>query len=494
MKYLLAIDQGTTSSRALIFGDNGSVISTAQEEFTQHFPKNGWVEHNLNDIWQTTVSVTQKAIEQAKLSPQQITAIGISNQRETTCVWNKNTGEPVYNAIVWQDRRTSDVCHNLKNEGVERILSRKTGLLLDPYFSATKIAWILDNVPGVRALAEKGECLFGTIDTFLLWRLTGGRAYATDATNASRTALFNIHTQTWDEELLKLFRVPRAMLPEVKDSAGLFGETRADLFGTAIPITAMIGDQQSATVGQACIEPGMVKSTYGTGCFLVVNTGHAATHSEHRLLTTTAYRLHGKTTYALEGSIFVAGAAVQWLRDGLCLVKNAAQTEALAQSVSSTGGVVMVPAFTGLGAPYWDPKARGAILGLTRDTNIAHLVRATLEAICYQTRDLLEAVNKDTAQPIQTLRVDGGMVKNGWFIQTLSDFLNVPVARPIVHETTALGAAFLAGLGAGLFDRLQEITHFWKADADFQPRMGEIERQQGYHLWQQAVARVHFVP
>jgi glycerol kinase len=367
---------------------------------------------------------------------------------------------------------------------------QKTGLLLDPYFSATKIAWILDQIPGVREEAEKGECLFGTIDTFLLWRLTGGKMHATDATNASRTALFNIKTQTWDDELLTLFKIPRAMLPEVKDSADTFGTTDATVLGHAIPICALIGDQQAATVGQACIQPGMVKSTYGTGCFLVVNTGDTLITSTHQLLSTTAYRLKGKPTYALEGSIFIAGAAIQWLRDGLKIIPTAADTERLAMSIPSSGGVVVVPAFTGLGAPYWNPKARGAIFGITRDTTAAHIVRATLEAVCFSTRDLLEAVHKDTAQPLQTLRVDGGMVANNWFTQTLADILHMPIARPTVYETTALGAAFLAGLGVGLFKQLSDITQFWKPEKQFEPHMGDIERQQLYHHWMQAIGKV----
>ncbi len=490
MRYLLSIDQGTTSSRALLFTETGERVNTVQQEFPQYFPYNGWVEHNLEEIWQTTLKVTKEAIQQSHVAPQDILAIGISNQRETTCIWHKKTGIPVYNAIVWQDRRTSDICQALKNEGIEPIVAQKTGLLLDPYFSATKIAWVLDKIPGVREAAEKGECLFGTIDTFLLWRLTGGAVHATDATNASRTALFNIHTQTWDEELLTLFKIPRAMLPEVKDSADTFGITNAAVLGHAIPICALIGDQQAATIGQACIQPGMVKSTYGTGCFLVVNTGDTPITSTHQLLSTTAYRLKGKTTYALEGSIFIAGAAVQWLRDGLKIIPTAADTERLAMSIPSSGGVVVVPAFTGLGAPYWNAKARGAIFGITRDTTTAHIVRATLEAVCFSTRDLLEAVYKDTAQPLQTLRVDGGMVTNNWFTQTLADILHMPIARPTVYETTALGAAFLAGLGCGLFKQLSDITQFWKPEKQFEPHMGDIERQQLYHHWIQAIGKV----
>ena len=488
MKYIMAVDQGTTSSRALLFSEKGALLATAQREFKQYYPHNGWVEHDLNEIWQTTEQVMKEVVELSGVSLESIVAIGITNQRETTCVWNKKTGEPLYNAIVWQDRRTAGHCDTLRQEGVEKVVTAHTGLLLDPYFSATKVSWILEHVPGARALAENGECLFGTIDTFLLWRLTQGKSHLTDATNASRTMLFNIHTQEWDEELLTLFDIPKAMMPEVRDCASDFGSTT--LLGKPIPITAMIGDQQSATIGQACIHPGMVKSTYGTGCFLVVNTGTQAPLSTHRLLGTTAYRLKGKTIYALEGSIFVAGAAIQWLRDGLKLIKHASETESLAQSVPDTGGVVIVPAFTGLGAPYWDPKARAAILGMTRDTSVAHIVRATLEAICFQTRDLLEAVNKDIAQPLQRLRVDGGMVENNWFNQHLSDTLHVPVERPKIIETTALGAAFLAGLGVGLFNDIAEVERIWQNDADYQPKLGEMAREVQYAHWLKAIERV----
>lgn len=488
MNYIMAVDQGTTSSRALIFNQKGHIITTAQEEFKQHYPQNGWVEHDLKDIWQSTEKVMKLALSQSGLSADVIKAIGITNQRETTCVWNAKTGEPLYRAIVWQDRRTASHCEHLRAQGIEKVVTQKTGLLLDPYFSATKIAWILEHVPGARKLAEKGECLFGTVDSYLLWQLTNGKNHLSDATNASRTLLFNIHHQQWDDELLSLFQIPKAMLPEVRDCASDFGVTT--LLGKAIPITAMIGDQQSAAVGQACIHPGMVKSTYGTGCFMVVNTGEKAPLSKHRLLSTTAYRLNGKVTYALEGSIFVAGAAIQWLRDGLKLIQQAKETESLAASVPDSGGVVLVPAFTGLGAPYWDPNARGAILGITRDTSVAHIVRATLEAIAFQTRDLLEAVNQDCTNPLERLRVDGGMVDNAWFNQYLSDTLHVPVERPQIIETTALGAAFLAGLGVGLFSELAEIQTIWHCAEDYQPKLGEVSRQAQYAQWLKAVGRV----
>ncbi len=489
MSYILALDQGTTSSRALLLDTAGAVVAVAHRSFQQYFPHNGWVEHDPEEIWQTTLEVAREVLATSAVAASQVLALGITNQRETTCVWDKNTGKPVYPAIVWQDRRTAERCEALRREGLEKGIAHNTGLLLDPYFSATKLAWILETVPGVRERAERGDCLFGTIDTFLLWHLTGRKAHATDATNASRTMLFNIHTQEWDEELLTLFQIPRKMLPEVKDSAAFFGTTEPALLGHAWPITAMIGDQQAATVGQACIEPGMVKSTYGTGCFMVVNTGSEAILSEHRLLTTTAYRLKGKPTYALEGSIFVAGAAIQWLRDGLQLFAKAEETEKLAQSVPNNGGVVLVPAFTGLGAPYWDANARGAIWGITRDTQVGHIVRATLEAICFQTRDLLEAIFQDRGQPVQTLRIDGGMVSNGWFNQTLSDTLGVTVARPKVHETTALGAGFLAGLGAGIFKELSEVKSFWQSCSEYTPHPGEVAREQGYAQWKKAISR-----
>jgi glycerol kinase len=492
--FILAIDQGTTSSRAILFDRQGKVAAVAQQEFTQHFPNDGWIEHDPEDIWETVVATCREVIEKAAISVEEIAGIGITNQRETTIVWDRYTGKPLYNAIVWQDRRTSDLCQSLRNKGHTDTVQAKTGLLIDPYFSSTKLAWILDNVEGARDRAEQGELAFGTVDSFLIWRLTGGQQHVTDATNASRTALFNIHTQEWDEELLGLFNIPANLLPEVKDSSDDFGITEAQWLGAALPIAGVAGDQQAALVGQACFQPGMGKSTYGTGCFMIVNTGATPSLSRNRLLTTIGYRLNGKPTYAMEGSIFVAGATVQWLRDGLNLFADASETEALAQKTRSGHSVYLVPAFTGLGAPHWDPKARGAIFGLTRDTGIAEIVAAGLQAVCYQTRDLQHCMNDDMEAAPGNLRVDGGMVKNSWVMQFLADMLGVQVDRPTILETTALGAAYLAGLRLGWYQTLEEIEQLWRCERSFTPDMDEATREQLYQGWLDAVSRVRSTP
>lgn len=488
--YLLAIDQGTTSSRAMLFDEQCCPVSVDQQEFAQHFPRDGWVEHDPEEIWQSVLTVVRGALAKADLTAADVLAIGITNQRETTVVWDAATGEAVYPAIVWQDRRTAAFCDQLQGAGHEAMINQRTGLLIDPYFSATKLRWILDNVDGARQRAERGELRFGTIDSFLLWRLTGGQVHRTDATNASRTMLFNIHQQEWDAELLQLLDIPPSLLPEVLDNAAEFGDTDPDLFGASVPIAAMAGDQQAALVGQACFAPGSVKSTYGTGCFMVMNTGDRPVVSSHRLLTTVGYRLGGRTTYALEGSIFVAGAAIQWLRDGLKLIRHADETEALAEQVGDQSGVYLVPAFTGLGAPYWDPQARGAIFGLTRDTGIAEIVTAGLQSVCFQTRDLLEAMTADWAIATSALRVDGGMVVNNWMVQALANTLGVPVDRPQVTETTALGVACLAGLQQGLFPSLEAIAARWDCGRSFQPAMPEERREELYSGWLDAVSRI----
>ncbi|MAS66805.1 MAG: glycerol kinase, partial [Pseudomonadales bacterium] len=431
-KPILAIDQGTTSSRAILFSASGRPEHVAQQEFAQHFPNDGWVEHDGEEIWSSTLAVCREVLEKAGISASEVAGIGITNQRETTLVWDAASGELLYRAIVWQDRRTASYCAELKAAGHEAMISERTGLLIDPYFSATKLRWILDNVPGARARAERNELRFGTVDCFLLWRLTGGKVHRTDATNASRTMLFNIHTQQWDDDLLQLLDIPASLLPEVMDSAADFGQTAPEVLGASIPVCGIAGDQQAALIGQACFEPGMVKSTYGTGCFMVMNTGSTPIRSQNRLLTTVGYRLNGQTSYALEGSIFVAGAAIQWLRDGLKLIQHAGETEALARQAGEHTGVYLVPAFTGLGAPYWDPTARGAIFGLTRDTGIAQIVAAGLQSVCFQTRDLLEAMQADGAQSTAALRVDGGMVINNWVVQELANILGVTVDRPQV--------------------------------------------------------------
>ena len=491
-RHVLAIDQGTTSSRAIVFDDAGAIAGVGQQEFPQIFPQSGWVEHDPEAIWQTTLATCRAALAKAGLSGADIAAIGITNQRETTVIWERATGRPIYNAIVWQDRRTAEACARLKAAGHEPEVTARTGLLLDPYFSGTKIAWILDSVPGARARAEAGELAFGTIDCFLLWRLTGGRMHATDATNASRTLLLNIHTGQWDDALLELLRVPRALLPEVKDCAADFGLTDPALLGAAIPILGMAGDQQAATVGQACFAPGMMKSTYGTGCFALLNTGTTPVTSKSRLLTTIAYQLDGVRTYALEGSIFIAGAAVQWLRDGLGIIETAADTGPLADQADPTQSVYLVPAFVGLGAPYWDAQARGAIFGLTRNTGPRELARAALEAVCYQTSDLITAMRSDWpgASGAETvLRVDGGMVASDWTMQRLADLLGAPVDRPKVLETTALGAAYLAGYRAGIFPPPQDFAERWARERRFTPTMDATTRQDKLAGWADAVGR-----
>jgi glycerol kinase len=493
MSFVLAIDQGTTSSRAIVFRNDISIAAVAQQEFPQHFPASGWVEHEPEDIWTSTVMTCRDALEKAGLKARDIAAIGITNQRETTVVWDRATGQAVHRAIVWQDRRTADICAQLKAEGYEPLISQKTGLIIDPYFSGTKVAWILDQVPGLRQRAERGELLFGTIDCYLLWRLTGGKVHATDATNASRTLLFNIHTGQWDDELLKILRVPRSMLPEVKDSSARFGECVPDLFGGAIAIAGIAGDQQAATIGQACFTPGMMKSTYGTGCFALLNTGSTPVVSKNKLLTTIAYQLAGKRTYALEGSIFVAGSAVQWLRDGVGIIKQAAETGALADKSDSTQSVYLVPAFVGMGAPYWRPNARGALFGLTRNTGPAELAHATLESVCYQTFDLWEAMRADwpeaKAENI-VLRVDGGMTASDWTMQRLADLLNAPVDRPMIQETTALGAAYLAGLSAGVYPEPAKFADNWRLEHRFKPNMSAATRERKLKGWARAVRGV----
>jgi glycerol kinase len=488
-QYILSIDQGTTSSRAMLFNENGHARFTAQREFSQHFPKDGWVEHDPEEIWATTLEVVNEALDKAELEQCAVIAIGITNQRETTVVWDRKTGKPVYNAIVWQDRRTAEYCETLRSRGNGSMVTAKTGLLLDPYFSGTKVNWILDQVDGARERAERGELLFGTVDCFLIWRLTDGKVHATDATNASRTLMFNIHRQEWDVELLDMLDIPESMLPDVRDCAADYGQTSQTLFGAEIQIAGVAGDQQAALVGQACFEPGMIKSTYGTGCFMVLNTGEQALTSNNKLLTTVGYRLDGKTTYALEGSIFVAGAAVQWLRDGIGIIDSAHETEALAGSLDSNNGVYLVPAFTGLGAPHWDPDARGAIFGITRDTGVAELVRATLESVCYQTFDLLEAKRRDGLKPTR-LRIDGGMVRNNWLCGFLADVLDIVVERPVETETTALGAAYLAGLQVGLFASLEDIAARWQAEREFDPAMESNCRNLLLADWHEAVIKV----
>lgn len=489
--YVLAVDQGTTSSRAILFDKDLKISTVAQRELPQHFPNSGWVEHDPDDIWLTTLQCCREAMERAGARADQIAAIGITNQRETTVVWDRESGRPVHRAIVWQDRRTEPLCAALKADGLEPMVVDRTGLLLDSYFSGTKIAWILENVDGARARAERGELLFGTVDSYLIWRMTGGARHVTDATNAARTMLFNIKTGAWDEDLCAALQIPTTMLPEVLDCAAEFGEIDPELLGGAIPIRGAAGDQQAATIGQACFQPGMVKSTYGTGCFALLNTGGEPIASSNRLLTTIAYQLDGKRTYALEGSIFVAGAVVQWLRDGLGLIEAASDTQTLAESVEhAEQEVYLVPAFTGLGAPYWDSKCRGAIFGLTRATGRAEMARAALESVGYQTRDLLEAMTRDWASAGETvLRVDGGMTASDWAMQFLADILQAPVDRPVILETTALGAAWLAGLQAGVYPDAEGFARNWALERRFEPKASGAHMDRRYEGWKDAVRR-----
>jgi len=484
MPRILAIDQGTTSTRSILYNENAHPIAIERREFPQHYPERGWVEHDPEDIWRDAAATAIAAAGDAKIA-----AIGITNQRETVVVWDRETGTPVHNAIVWQDRRTARACEKLRAEGAEPFIRQRSGLLLDPYFSATKLGWILDEGTGLRARAEAGKLAFGTIDSFLLWRLTGGRVHATDATNASRTQLFNIHTGTWDDELRRIFRIPAALLPEVHDNAHMFGETEKSLFGRAIPIAGMAGDQQAAVIGQACFETGMAKSTYGTGCFMLLNTGEQAVASDKRMLTTIAYRLDGRTTYALEGAIFVAGAAIKWLRDGIGLIAHASETHDMATEVPDSHGVYMVPAFVGLGAPHWDSEARGLIAGLTLGSTQAHIARAALESVAYQTLDLADAMRGDGAGSTRTIRVDGGMAANDWFCQFLANMLDAPVERPADLESTARGAAFLAGLTTGIWGGTEDITRAWSCGATFVPKMDSSLRKTLIAGWQEALAR-----
>ncbi len=491
MSNILAIDQGTTSSRGIIFDGDMQIVASDQQEFPQHFPQSGWVEHDVGDLWRTTLETCRGAIAKAGIAASDIAAIGITNQRETVVVWDRETGEPIHRAIVWQDRRTSDMCQRLKDEGFEDEVTQRTGLLLDPYFSGTKVAWLLDQVDGARARAEAGDLLFGTVDSFLIWKLTNGARHVTDATNAARTLLYNIRDGQWDETICKRLDIPMKMLPEVLDCAADFGTIAPEHLGAALPIYGVAGDQQAATLGQACFEPGMLKSTYGTGCFALLNTGDTLVSSRSRLLGTIAYRLDGKTTYALEGSIFVAGAVVQWLRDGLGIIAKAADTHPLAEKADPQQEIYLVPAFTGLGAPYWDAEARGAIYGLTRNTGPAEFARAALESVGFQTRDLLEAMKTDwrEAEDAAVLRVDGGMSASDWAMQFLADILGAPVDRPEVLETTALGAAWLAGMRAGLYPDMDGFAARWKRDAQFTPEMDEDTRERRYAGWKDAIGR-----
>lgn len=487
-KYILSIDQGTTSSRAILFNKDGEIKGVAQREFKQHFPQSGWVEHDANEIWTSVLSVMAEVMNEHNIRAEQIEGIGITNQRETTVVWDKNTGRPIYHAIVWQSRQTQSICQELKDQGHEALFRDKTGLLLDPYFAGTKVKWILDNVDGAREKADNGDLLFGTIDSWLVWKLSGKEAHITDYTNASRTLMFNIHDLKWDKELLDILEVPESMLPEVKPSSEVYAHTvDYHFFGQNVPIAGIAGDQQAALFGQACFDKGDVKNTYGTGGFMLMNTGEEAVKSDSGLLTTIAYGIDGKVNYALEGSIFVSGSAIQWLRDGLRMINSAPQTENYATRVDSTEGVYVVPAFVGLGTPYWDSEARGAIFGLTRGTEKEHFIRATLESLCYQTRDVMEAMSKDSGIEVQNLRVDGGAVKNNFIMQFQADIVNTPVERPEIQETTALGAAYLAGLAVGFWESKDDIANRWKLEEEFEPKMEEEQRTKLYKGWKKAV-------
>jgi glycerol kinase len=487
-KYILSLDQGTTSSRAILFNKQGEIVHTAQKEFTQYFPKPGWVEHSANEIWGSILAVIASVLSESSVKPDQIEGIGITNQRETTVVWDKETGDPVYNAIVWQSRQTAGICDDLKSKGFNETFRDKTGLLIDAYFSGTKVKWILDNVEGAREKAEDGKLLFGTIDTWLIWKMSGGTAHVTDYSNASRTLMYNIHDLKWDEELLDILDVPASMLPEVRPSSEVYGKTVAyHFFGREIPIAGAAGDQQAALFGQACYEKGMAKNTYGTGCFMLMNTGEKAVKSDNGLLTTLAWGIDGKVEYALEGSIFVAGSAIQWLRDGLRMLKDAKDSQGYAEKVDSTDGVYVVPAFVGLGTPYWDSDVRGAVFGLTRGTSKEHFVRATLESLAYQTKDVLTAMEADSGISLKKLRVDGGAVKNDFLMQFQSDLLSVPVERPVVNETTALGAAYLAGLAVGFWKNRDEISKQWNKDKQFEPEMAAETQEELYNGWKKAV-------
>lgn len=488
-KYILALDSGTTSNRAILFNHSGEIAGTAQQEFEQIYPRPGWVEHSPQAIWESQLKVACDVLKNQQISPSEIAGIGITNQRETTLIWNRETGEPVYNAIVWQDRRTSGICDELKSRGLEKTFAEKTGLVIDAYFSGTKIKWILDNVEGVRDLANKGKLAFGTVDTWLIWKLTGGQLHITDVTNASRTLLFNIHTLDWDEELLEILGVPKEILPEVKQSSELYGKTEKTLFGEEIPIAGIAGDQQAALFGQMCIEEGMAKNTYGTGCFVVMNTGSKPIASKNKLLTTIAWRINGETTYALEGSIFVAGAVVQWLRDQLGIIKTSAEIEELASQVSGSGGVSFVQAFVGLGAPHWDQYASGTIIGLSRGTGKAHIARAALEAIALRSMEVIETMAEDSGIGVHELRVDGGAAVNNLLMQIQADVVNTSVVRPKVTETTALGAAYLAGLATGFWKNMDEVKEQWQVDRKFQPNENREEFKKVIANWKKAVER-----